>query len=146
MEKKTKVIVSHQSQCDNSEIEKLISYLEEAGFEVQHGSFSEEDFAITIRDSDCYVCVLEQDTYKSKEVALEIVIAAKNGKQIFAIFCPSITLSINIPPGIDDFATGITEWNLPKLAKGLSGKDIGFSDQQGQSKKISRSTTTPPCK
>jgi len=141
-----KIIISHQNQCDSREIEKLISFLREAGFDVEHGSFNENDFIEKIARAECYVCVIEQNTHQSKEIAREVIIATKAGKRIFAIFCPSLTTSIDVPSSINNFAVGVTEWNPAKLADGLTGIDIGFSDQEGRQKKNELYTKPPSCK
>jgi len=140
-----KVFISHQDQCDENEIEGLVEYLKNHGFDVEHGKLSSEDFAKIIATTESYVCVLEQNTYKSEEIAKEILTAASQGKNIFAIFCPTLTMTITIPSAIEDFATGITDWNIEKLGEGLIGKDIGFSDQQGKPKKVFVKPNKPPC-
>lgn len=140
-----KIIISHQNECDSGEIEKLVAFLTEAGFDVEHGSFNKKDFVEKIVSADCYVCVIEQNTHKSEEIANEVIAATKAGKRIFAIFCPSLTTSIDVPSAINDFATGVTEWNPTKLAEGISGGEIGFSDQEGRPKKKERTTNPPSC-
>lgn len=140
-----KIFISHQLQCDIDEIKKLVKYLTEQGFEVEHGSLAADEFAQFIATADSYVCVLERDTYKSKDISREIATACSQGASIFAIFCPSITGTITVPNAIEDFATGVTEWNIEKLYDGLSGKDIGFSDQHGKTKEVTIKSKKPPC-
>ena len=145
MEKPFKIFISHQAQCEEEQIEKLLIYLKNAGFVVIHGSLNEQDFVQIVTEIDSYVCILNEDTYKSKAVANEITTAALNGKRIFAIYCPNIKLEITLPTALDNYATAVTEWNPEKLVEGLKGKDIGFSNQIGQKKQDFRSTTPPSC-
>ncbi|MFC0320229.1 hypothetical protein [Olivibacter oleidegradans] len=145
MEKPIKVYISHQSRCDEKEINNLIQYLEKKGFVVTHGAATSEEFAQFIQEKDYYVCMMEKNTFKSKEVANEISFAAKKGKRIFGIFCPDITESINIPTALEDYATGITEWNPSKLEKGLRGEDIGFFNPDGTPRKPTRKADTVKC-
>jgi|GEM_PF-3444295 len=140
-----KIFISHQQQCDLDEIKKLVSYLIKLGFEVEHGSLRADEFAQFLATADSYVCILERDTYKSQEISREIATACSQGISIFAIFCPSITDTITVPNAIEDFATGVTEWNIEKLVDGIGGKDIGFVDQFGKPKEVTVKTKKPPC-
>lgn len=140
------IFISHQQQCNPAEVEKLINYLQEAGFNVQHGNFSQEEFNRLLPEIESYVCVLDEQSHRSKNLALEITAAAMNGKKVFAIFCPALTVEIQLPAALDTCAAGITEWNPEKLEEGLKGEDIGFTDQQGKSKANIRGTKPPSCK
>lgn len=145
MEKTIKIFLSHQNQCDSAEINKLISLLQQKRFEVIDGQYSKGDFANVIDSLDCYICILDEHTHKSHQVAEEITTAAMAGKRIFGIYCPNLRTGISIPSALDDFASGITNWDPEKLILGLEGKDIGFSNETGEPAKAKRSTIPPPC-
>jgi len=140
------IFISHQRQCDLSEIEKLVEYLEAAGFKVQHGDMSLKEFEEILYGIECYICILDQNSHQSKDLSREIISAAMAGKKVFAVYCPTVNVEIQLPQALDTCAIAVTEWNPPKLAEGLNGSDIGFSDQQGKENKTTRSTKPPKCK
>jgi ABC-type uncharacterized transport system substrate-binding protein len=140
-----RIIVSYQSHCEAEEVKKLITYLKEAGFDVQHGNFSDLDFDKIVYDVESYVCILDQNSHQSKELAREIIAAAKAGKKVFGIYCPTTNVEIQLPSALGSCAAAITEWNPEKLAAGLNGKDIGFSDQKAEQKPLTWSTKPPKC-
>lgn len=145
METKIKIFLSHQNQCDSAEIDKLIALLQQKGFEIIGGQNSKGNFGDILDSLDCYVCILDQHTHKSNQLAEEITAAAMAGKRIFGIYCPNLGTGISIPSALDDFASGIINWDPEKLIQGLEGKDIGFSDETGKPAKAKRSTIPPPC-
>ncbi|MBB5396199.1 hypothetical protein [Mucilaginibacter sp. AK015] len=145
METPKRILISYQNTCDAEEVGKLITYLKEAGFDVQHGNFSNSDFDKIVDEVESYVCILDQNSHRSTDLAREIIKAAKAGKKVFAIYCPTTDIEIQLPSSLDICATAITEWDAEKLRKGLNGEDIGFSDQKGQQKPLSRSTKPPKC-
>lgn len=133
---KKKILISHQSQCDKDEIKKLIDLLVKEGFDVIVGNFDKSTFDDELTDTDSYVCILDEDTHKSEEVAREVAAAVSKGISVFAIFCPSSNTEIIIPAAIDSLATGITNWDIENLCEGLKGKDIGYKNQKGEAKSI----------
>lgn len=145
MSKEKNVFVSHYSR-DEEHIQKLRNLLATKNYSIKNSSIDSAKrnnnispeavrrlLRLRIQWAKSFICLIGPETHTRQWVNWEIEQAAKKGKVIIGVFTHGSKEKSILPEAFVKYGDMLTGWNSDKVARGLEGEDIGWSNADGLS-------------
>lgn len=137
------IFISHKGE-DDEHVQSLKQRLKERGYDVRNSSYESNNpkyddgrkkppsdaviaryLRICVNWAGTFICLIGEDTHKSKWVNYEIEQAHKLGKSIVGIYKHGCANSVELPEAFKKYGNARIGWNsLDKLGDILDGKVV----------------------
>jgi len=143
MGKTKNIFISHKGE-DDEHVQRLKQRLKDSGYDVRNSSYEsnnpkydegrkkrpsdaviERYLRICVNWSGTFICLIGENTHKSKWVKYEIEQAHKLDKPIIGIYKHGCANEVELPEALNKYRDYLIGWNsLDKLGDILDGKNV----------------------